>query len=282
MSGKIHPNAVVHPSAVIHENVEIGPGAVVGADVTIGSGSKLHPFSHIVCNTTIGENCEIHSGAVVGGDPQDLKFKGEKTFLTIGDRNQIRECVTINRGTGAGGGKTVIGNENLIMAYVHIAHDCVLGNRVIITNSTGLAGHIHIEDMAIISGMSAIHHFVTIGSLAFVAGMSGVRHDVPPYVIVDGHKDYARVRALNIEGLKRKQTPKESIEFLKEAFKIIYRRELTLAQAFSEIETSGLGNDPYVRNLVEHLHASQDGHQGRALEKFRTDNSKNIAKSESE
>ncbi len=169
MTDRIHSSAIIHPSAQLGQDVEVGPFAVVGPDVVVGDGSKLLPHCHVVKRTTIGKNCTICTSAVVGGDPQDLKFKGEDTDLIIGDRTRIGEFATINRGTGIGGGKTVIGRDCMIMAYVHIAHDCIIGNNVVITNLSQLAGHITIEDQAWVSGLGLINHYVTVGSMSFVA-----------------------------------------------------------------------------------------------------------------
>ena len=279
MKTRIHPSAIVHPSAVIGEDVEIGPCAVVGPNVVIGDRSRLLPHCHIVMRTTIGKECLICTSAVVGGDPQDLKFRGEDTDLVIGDRTRIGEFVTANRGTGVGGGKTMIGNDCMIMAYVHVAHDCIIGNNVVITNSTQLAGHIHIEDQAWVSGACLVHHFVTIGSMSFVAPNSGLGFDVPPYMIVEGFRDNCRVRTLNIEGLTRRQVPEGSISALKKAFRILYRQNKTQAEAIEELTNSELSKDSYVANLLEHIRASHHGVQNRALERFRTDKTRHIPKS---
>lgn len=271
MSNLIHPSAVIHPSAAIGRDVEIGPFAVIGPDVVVGDRCKLMPHSHIVTRTTLGTDCLVSSSAVIGGDPQDLKFKGEPTDLIIGNRTRIGEFCTLNRGTGVGGGKTVVGDNCMIMAYVHIAHDCIIGNGVVITNSSQLAGHIHIEDQAWISGACLVHHFVTIGSMCFVAPCSGVATDIPPYMIVEGFRTACRVRSLNFEGLKRRQVPEESVASLKKAFRIIYRQDNTQEQAIRALAESELANDPYVANLLQHIKASYDGVQNRALERFRSD-----------
>jgi UDP-N-acetylglucosamine acyltransferase len=269
MATKIHPTAIVDASAEIADGAVIDPYAIIGPNVKIGEGTWVRSSAQVVAHTTIGRNCNIYPGAIVGGEPQDLKFKGELTGLTIGDNNTIREFATINRGTGLGGGKTVIGNGNLIMAYVHIAHDCILGNQCVITNCAQLAGHIVVEDMAIISGMVAVHHFVTIGTMSFLAGLSAVRTDVPPYMIVEGSP--ARVRKINVEGLRRRGVSPESAQNLKDAFKLVYRSDLTRAQALEQIAGMPIASDPLVKNIVEHFHASEAGHQGRALEAFRAD-----------
>ncbi len=271
MSSRIHPHAIIHPTATLGEDVEIGPFAVVGPNVSIGDRAKLLPHCHIVARTTIGADCLICTSAVVGGDPQDLKFKGEDTDLIIGNRSRIGEFATVNRGTGVGGGKTVIGDDCMIMAYVHIAHDCIIGNNVVLTNSTQLAGHIRIEDRAWISGGCMVHHFVTIGTMSFVAPCSGVGIDIPPYMIADGFRDSLRIRTLNIEGLKRRQVPEDSINALKKAFRVIYRQDLNLGDAIENLAASEICSDSYVSNLLNHLKASYAGVQNRALERYRTD-----------
>lgn len=276
MSNRIHPSAVIHPTAKLGENVEVGPFVVVGPDVTIGDRSKLLPHCHVVARTTLGQDCLICTSAVIGGDPQDLKFKGEPTDLVIGDRTRIGEFATVNRGTGIGGGKTMVGNDCMIMAYVHIAHDCIIGNNVVITNSCQLAGHIHIEDQAWISGGCMVHHFVTIGTMSFVAPASGVGFDIPPYMIAEGFRTDCRVRTLNMEGLKRRNVPESSMEALKKAFKILYRQNKTQAEAIKELSESDIAPDEYVANLLRHIKASHEGVQNRALERFRTDKTRKI------
>ena len=276
MSSRIHPSAVIHPTATLGEDVEIGPFAVVGPGVTIGDRTKLLPHCHILTRTAIGDDCLVCTSAAVGGDPQDLKFEGEDTDVVVGNRTRIGEFVTINRGTGMGGGKTVVGDDCMIMAYVHIAHDCIIGKNVVLTNSTQLAGHIHIEDRAWVSGGCMIHHFVTIGSMSFVAPCSGVNFDIPPYMIVDGFRDTCRVRTLNIEGLKRRQVPEESIVSLKKAFRILYRQDLNLGDAIESLAGSDLCGDFYVGNLLNHLKASYAGVQNRALERYRADKARDF------
>jgi UDP-N-acetylglucosamine acyltransferase len=272
MATEIHPTAVVDPTAELDADVAVGPYAVVGPHVRIGGGTRLRAHAQVAGRAVLGRDCDIHPGAVVGGDPQDLKYKGEDSTVVLGDGNIVRECVTINRGTALGGGKTVLGDHNLVMAYAHIAHDCILGNRCIITNGTQLAGHIKVEDMAILSGMVAVHHFVTIGTLSFIAGLSAVRKDVPPYMIMEGNP--ARVRKLNLEGLKRRGMSTETTRALKEAFRILYRSEKSRLDAVAEIESLPIAEDYAVENLIQHYHASENGFQGRALEAFRKDRPK--------
>ncbi len=279
MKNRIHPSASIHPTAVLGEGVDIGPFVVVGPDVKIGDRAHLMPHSHIVTRTVLGNDCHICTGAVVGGDPQDLKFRGEPTDLYIGDRTRIGEFATVNRGTGVGGSKTIVGSDCMIMAYVHIAHDCIIGNNVVITNSSQLAGHIHIEDYAWVSGSVLVHHFVTIGGMSFVAPCSGVAVDIPPYVIVEGFRDNCKIRTLNMEGLKRRQVPHESIGNLKRAFKILYRDKNLRDEAIAILNDSPLIADPYVKNLYDHIVAAHNGVQNRALERYRADKSRTISSS---
>lgn len=276
MSNKIHPTAVIHPSAELGEDVDVGPFAVVGPKVRLGDRTRLLPHSHIVARTTLGADCVVCSSAVIGGDPQDLKFRGEDTDLEVGDRTRLGEFVTLNRGTGVGGGLTRVGSDCMIMAYVHIAHDCIIGNGVVITNCAQLAGHIHIEDFAWLSGSCMVHHFVTIGTMSFIAPCSGLGFDAPPYCIVEGFRDNCRVRTLNLEGLKRRQVPKESVAALHKAFKVMYRQDLTQADAIVALSGSELSGDPYVSNFLEHIKAANAGEQNRALERFRVNNTRQI------
>src|SRR3989338_6862944 len=183
----IHPTAIVHPGAQLADGVEIGPYTVIQEHVTLGPGTKVGAHCVVEGRTTIGADCELFSGAVVGSIPQDLKYAGEQSALIIGDRNKIREYVTINPGTEGGGGKTVIGSDCLLMAYSHVAHDCLIGNRVVIANSAALAGHIVVEARATIGGLVGIHQFVRIRALAFVGGCSRLSQDVPPYATVVGY-----------------------------------------------------------------------------------------------
>ncbi len=215
----IHPSAVISKKAKLATDVQIGPATVVEDEAEIGAGTKIGPFCTITGNTFIGKNNRIFSGAVIGSIPQDLKYRGEKTRLIIGNSNTIREYVTINPGTGEDG-KTVIGDNNLLMAYVHIAHDCIVKNDVIIANVGTLAGHITVEDRAIIGGLAAIHQFVRVGRLAIVGGCSKVVQDIPPYSTCDGHP--ARVIGINREGLKRAKFSLRQMQILRRAFRILF------------------------------------------------------------
>lgn len=225
----IDTRAIIDPSARIADDVTIGPFCVIGANVEIGAGSVIG--SHVVIKgpTTIGCDNKIYSFASVGDDPQDKKYRGEPTRLVIGDRNVIREYCTINRGTVQDQGVTTIGNDNWIMAYVHIAHDCVVGNHTILANNASLAGHVRIEDHVILGGFTLVHQFCSIGAHAFTAMNSVISKDVPPYVMASGHM--ARPHGLNSEGLKRRGFSQEAMLELRRAYKTIYRSGLSLDDA---------------------------------------------------
>ena len=212
----VHPSSIVHPSAKLAPGVRVGPYCTVGENVTIGSGSVLRSHVNIEGHTTVGERNEFFPFCSVGAPPQDLKYKGEPTLLVIGHNNIIRECVTLQPGTVQGGGKTLIGNKNLLMAYCHVAHDCVIGDENIIANSVQLSGHVTLENQTVLGGMSAIHQFCKVGDLAMLGGGSMVVQDVPPYSLVQG--DHASFRGLNIVGLKRKNFDKQQIATVKKVY----------------------------------------------------------------
>ena len=252
----------IHPTAIVHSGAELGRGVIVGAysiiddRVTIGDHTEIGPHVVIKPFTTIGENCRIYQFASVGEIPQDLKFKGEATQLIIGDNNVIREYTTLNRGTEGGGGITRIGNHNVLLSYVHVAHDCIIGNHVIMSNCATLAGHIEIQDHAIISGLVAIHQFVQIGAYSFVGGKSAVVKDVPPYVIASG--DRAKLYGLNLVGLKRRGFSPEVIAALKKAYRLFFRSKLTVQQALN-IAPQELPDIPEVHHFVEFIGNSKRG-----------------------
>lgn len=242
---KIHETAVIYPGARLGRDVEVGPYSVIGENVFIGDGTKIG--AHVVIEgwTTIGRECQIHHGAVVGNAPQDLKFKGEKTFVYIGDNSILREFVTVNRATGEGE-ETRIGSNCLLMGTVHIAHNCVLGNNVVISNHAGLAGHVVVEDRAIISGLSGVHQFVKIGRNAMIGGASKVVQDVPPYVIADGRP--ARVCGLNSVGIARAGLSDDVRKNLKRAYRMLYRSGMKLSEAIAAMEQELDSSEP-----VDHL-----------------------------
>jgi UDP-N-acetylglucosamine acyltransferase len=229
----VHPSAVVHAGAKLGEGVEIGPFCVIGEHVEIGAGTRVD--SHVVIHgpTRIGRDNRIHSFAAIGGDPQDKKFRGEHCELVIGDRNLIREFVTINRGTVDDEGVTRIGDDNWIMAYVHIAHDCRIGNQNTFANAASMAGHVHIGNQVILGGFSLIHQFCKVGDHAFTAMGASVNRDVPPYVMVAG--EYAQPRGINSEGLKRRGFSPERIAAIKRGYRALYMAGLPLAEARARI-----------------------------------------------
>jgi len=232
-SQRIHPTAIIDPGADLADDIEVGPYAVIGNKVKIDSGNKIGP--HVVINgpSVIGKDNVFYQFGSIGEAPQDKKYKGEDTLLEIGDRNVIREFTTLNRGTVQDRGVTTLGSDNLVMAYVHIAHDCVLGDDIILANNTSLAGHVTIHDHAILGGFSLIHQFCTIGSYVFTAMNSVISKDVPPFLMVSGHM--AKPHGLNIEGLKRQGFSKQAIQAMRAAYKALYRSNLTVDDAFTEI-----------------------------------------------
>lgn len=252
----IDNRAVIDPSARIAKNVTIGPWTMIGPDVEIGEGTVIGP--HVVINgpTQIGRENKIYQFASVGEDPQDKKYAGEKTRLEIGDRNIIREFVTINRGTVQGGGLTKIKDDNLFMAYVHIAHDCMIGSHTIFANNASLAGHVTVQDYAILSGFAAVHQFSVIGAYSFIARTTMVARDVLPYLFVCGYD--AAPYGLNTEGLKRRGFSPETIIKLRRAYKVIYRSGLTTQQAIEKLQEMVI-DCPEVQPMIDALLNSDRG-----------------------
>jgi len=252
----IHPSAIIDPKAELDDNVEVGPFVVIGKHVTIGRGTTIGAHSVIDGWTHIGEDNRIFPMAAVGGVPQDLKYKGEKTRLVIGDRNIIREFTTLQPGTVTGIGETVIGNDNLFMAYCHVAHDCLIGNRVIMANGSTLAGHVLVEDFAILGGLSAVHQFVRIGESAILSGGAMVGQDVAPFTIASG--DRARMRGLNIVGLRRRGFTDENISILKKACRILIYSRLRISDALTRIRKE-LPLIPQLSHFLEFIEKSERG-----------------------
>lgn len=263
---RVHPLALVEPGAELGEGVEVGPFCHVHAGARVGDRTRL--LSHVVIgsHTTLGSDNLIHSSAVLGGPPQDKTFKGEPTLLTVGNGNIVREFVTVNRGTVKGGGATVVGDRNLLMACSHVGHDCKIGNDTIISNAVLIAGHVHIGDRAVLAGGVACHHFVRIGRMVYVGGMSGVLHDVPPFTKAAG--DRARVRALNLVGLHRAGMVEAEIEELKRVFNLLFRRKAAISQVLPSIETK---SGTPAGELVDFVRDWTSSAAGRYLEQFRTD-----------
>jgi UDP-N-acetylglucosamine acyltransferase len=252
----VHATAIVSPDAVLADGVEVGPYSVIGAGVTVGRGTRIGPHVVIEGETRIGEDNRIFQFASVGADPQDKKYRGEASRLEIGDRNVIRECVTVHRGTVQDHGVTRIGNDNLLMAYVHVAHDCIVGSNCVLANNATLAGHVHIEDWAIMGGLSAVHQFGKVGAHAFIANNAAVTRDVPPYVMAVGQP--ADAHSINAEGLKRRGFTPGQIRNIRAAFRVLYRSGLKLAEAAAELER--LAKDqPELLPLVEFLPTATRG-----------------------
>jgi len=252
---QIHSTAIVSSKAKLEASVTVGPFSIIGDDVSISADTKIGAHCVIEGNTSIGQGCEIFTGAVVGSRPQDLKFKGEKVFLKIGNNNIIREYCTLNPGTGEGG-KTVVGDGNLLMAYSHIAHDCVVGNGCVLANNSTLAGHVTIEDKAVIGGIVAIHQFVRIGKLSITGGCSKVVQDIPPFSTCDGHP--ARVFGLNLIGLRRSGLTNASIKQIDQAFRILFNSGLSIKHALEKMEKES-PKTPEISYLVDFVKNSERG-----------------------
>lgn len=252
----IHPTAIIDSKADIDSNVDVGPHSIIGANVKIESGTVIGPHVVIQPHVEIGPDCHIFQFASIGAVPQALKFQGEETYVKIGRGTVIREFVTVNRGTGFGGEITEVGEENLLMAYVHIAHDCKTGRKVILANNATLAGHIVIEDFVTVGGLVAIHQFVRIGKYAYVGGKSAVVKDIPPYVIAAG--DRAKLHGLNNVGLKRHGFPQETLSSLKKAYRIIFRIGLTLNEAIERVKAE-VEQVPEVNDLIRFIKSSERG-----------------------
>jgi UDP-N-acetylglucosamine acyltransferase len=267
MATLIADTACVDPRAELAEDVEIGPYCVIGPEVAIGKGSRLIAHVCIFGRTTLGEGNVIHPFAVIGGEPQDVSFRGSPTRVEIGDQNVFRESVTIHRASEKDQWVTRIGSHNLLMVNVHIAHDCIIDDRVVIANNTLLGGHGHVESHVTISGGVGAHPFVTIGAYSYVGGLSRIYHDVPRFMIVDGNP--SRVRCINVVGLKRHGLSAEAITALHEAHRLIYRAKMTVAHAAEMLESQG-HLCPEVRQLLDFVEAQHLGRQGRARERRRT------------
>ncbi|RUO61319.1 acyl-ACP--UDP-N-acetylglucosamine O-acyltransferase [Pseudidiomarina marina] len=251
----IHPTAIIDDSARIGNNVEIGPYTIVGSHVEIGDNCVIGPHVVLRGPTVLGKNNRIFQFASVGEDCQDKKYNGEPTRLVIGDNNVIRECVTIHRGTVQDQGLTQIGSNNLLMAYVHVAHDCMVGDNVILANNTTLAGHVHVGDWAILGGFTGVHQFCHIGAHAFTAVNSVVVQDIPPYIMAQGHN--AAPRTINAEGLKRRGFQPNQILNIKRAFKLLYRQGLTISEAVEKMRD--LDADTELSPLIDFVQNSQRG-----------------------
>jgi len=254
---QIHPTAVVDPKAELGSGVVVGPYAVIGPDVTIGDGTAIGPYVVVEGHTQLGKNNKAFAGAVIGSRSQALKDHGGESFLRIGDGNTFREYVTVNTGFSEETGRTtVVGDNNLLMALTHVAHDCQVGDHVVMANLSGLGGHAVVEDRAVLGGMAAVHQFVTVGTMALIAGLAKVVKDVLPYMIVDGNP--ARCRGINAVGLSRNGASDTAKQGLKTAYRILYRSSLNTSQAIAEIEQQ-VENCAEVAHLIDSVRKSKRG-----------------------
>lgn len=256
MATVIHPTAQVSPTAELGDDVTIGHCAVVEDNVVIGDGSRVDAFASIKAYTRMGKNNNIHSYAMVGGIPQDLKFRGEVSWLEMGDNNTVREFATLHRGSEGGGGITRIGSGNLFMAYTHIAHDCILGSGIVMSNSAMIAGHVVVEDGAILGGFAGVHQFTRIGTHAFVGAMSGIGMDVPPYMLAAGPR--AELHGPNLVGLRRLQASREVIAAIRSAYRAIWLSGAPRAEALDRVEKE-FGAIPQVEEIIAFVRASARG-----------------------
>lgn len=252
----IAASAVIDPAARVGQGAIIGPYCVIGAGVEIGERCRLHPHTVIEGPTVLGADCEIGPHVSLGGPPQDLKYAGEPTRLLVGARNRVREFVTFNRGTAGGGGETVIGDDNLFMAYVHVAHDCRVGHRTVLANAATLAGHVEVGDEATVGAFSAVHQFCRVARHAFIGGYSVVTRDALPWVLTVGNR--ARSHGLNLVGLKRKGYPQETITALKRCYMRLFRAKLGLEEALEQVERE-LGHVAEVRYFIDFVRSSERG-----------------------
>lgn len=256
MASQIHPAAFVAETAKIGDDVVIGPCAVVEDDVIIGDRCRIDAFASVKRFTRMGTDNHIHSYALVGGEPQDLKFAGEESWIEMGNGNSVREFATLHRGTAGGGALTRIGDKNLFMAYTHVAHDCQLGNEIVMSNGATLAGHVSVADRAILAGLSAVHQFVRIGAYAFVGGMSGISQDLPPYMLAVGNR--AGVHGPNLVGLRRLQASRELIAALKGAFRMVWHSDTPRKEALEQLEYE-FGQFPEIIAFVDFIRGSERG-----------------------
>ena len=266
MATIVGEHAVIDPGAKIDEDVEIGPFCVIGPHVSIGRGCRLMNNVTITGHTTIGQFNQFYPGVVIGGEPQDLSYKGSPTEVVIGDHNIFREAVTVNRATEKEDRVTYIGSHSYFMACSHVAHDCRIGDRVVMANCVLLGGHVHVDHHATIAGASAIHHFASVGAYTFVTGMSRVIHDVPPYMLLDGQP--ARPRCINVVALKRNNFSTDDIRSLAEAHRLIYRAKVGLDHAREILRSDGK-LVPCVNHLLTSLQTQAEGRHGRGRDRRR-------------
>ncbi len=261
MAARVHPSAFVAPGARLGDGVEVGPCAMIEEDVIIGGNCRIDAFASIKRHTSIGPGCHIHSYALVGGEPQDLKFAGEITRLELGANNVVREFATLHRGTAGGGGLTRIGDKNLFMAYSHVAHDCILGNGIVMSNGATLAGHIEVGNGVIIGGLSAVHQFSRLGAHSFVGGMTGISQDLPPYMMAIGER--ADIRGPNVVGLRRMGLTSSTVTAVRSAFRLIWLSGMPRAEALVQAEHE-FADVPEVLEIIAFVRESKRGVLGAA------------------
>ncbi len=254
----IHPTAIIDPSAEIDSSAEIGPYCIIGPEVRIGADTILESHVTVQKWTTIGARCHFHSHVSTGTDPQDLKYKGERTRLVIGNENQVREFTTLNRGTAGGGGITSIGDNNLFMAYCHVAHDSHMGSNIIMGNAATTAGHVTIADYSTVSAFSAVLQFCRVGPHAFIGGFSVVTRDALPYIKTVGSRNEAKIYGINTIGLQRRCIPESSIEELKKVYRILFRSQLNTGDALKKVREQEWAA-PEVAVLLEFIESSEHG-----------------------
>lgn len=256
MAPSIHSTAVVHARAQLADDAVVGPYCVVEEDTVIGPGNKLDPFVRILPGVTLGSGNHVHTNAVIGGDPQHLTFSGEGCRVEIGDNNEIREFVTIHRGTKESGGVTRIGSNCLLMAYAHVAHDCRLGDHVVMANAVNLAGHAQLGNHVTIGGVTGVHQWARIGDYAFLGAVSALSQDIPPYLMAAGNR--ATLRGPNLIGLRRHKFSREAISAIRNAYRMIFRSETPRQDSLNEVEAE-YGHLPEIVNLVEFIRGSERG-----------------------
>lgn len=258
----IHPTAVVDPAAELGAEVTVGAYVVIEQATQIGEGSTLAPFVVIHRYTSLGPRCHVHTGAVLGGLPQDSKFQGERSFLRLGADNEVREFVTLHRASGEDQA-TVIGDRNLLMAYSHIGHNCVVGNEVLIANSVGISGHCVIEDFVNIGGLIGMHQYVTVGLLAMVGGLSRIVRDVPPYTVVEGNP--ARPRGINLRGLQRQGVSENTRDALRRLFRLMFRSDLNISDAIEKFLEGESPPPAEAQYLIDFMRRMDQGYRGRQM-----------------
>jgi UDP-N-acetylglucosamine acyltransferase len=256
----LHPTAVVDPRAELGAGVTVGAYAVIEADTQVGDGCHIAPFAVIRSYTTLGPRCQVHSGAILGGEPQDLKFKGERSYLRIGADNQIREYVTLHRASGEECA-TVIGDANLFMAYSHVGHNSVVGDNTLMANSVAISGHCVVEDYVNVGGLAAVHQFVTIGTMAMVGGLSRIVRDVPPYLMVEGNP--ARPRGINTRGLERRGVSEAGRSALRRAYRLLFRSDYNISDAIQRILAEETEPPAELLRLLDFMRRIDEGSRGR-------------------